>query len=154
MGGRTSACTLDVQNHASQVYRRDPLFNDLRSWSCHSFGVWVPDNENEFIQSKRQRWTPSKRSRPDWRKERERDGLIGLLSAETEARLWCPCKDKIFGPRRPGTTQSCGLGKKPSVEKIGAELERIISYHLQRLYWSILPRRPGRTCSTPPLECQ
>ena len=154
MDGRTSTRTLDVQNHASKVHLRDPFFNDLQSWSCHSFGVWVPDDENQLIQSKRQRWTPSKRSRPDWRKERERDGSVGPLSAETKVRLWCPCKDKTFDPWRLGTTQSCGLGKKSGVGKIGAELGRTISYHLQRWHWKILLRRPGWTCSIPPLECQ
>ena len=31
MGGGTTTRTLDIQNHASQVYWRDPFFNDL--WS-------------------------------------------------------------------------------------------------------------------------
>ena len=29
MGGGTTTRTLDIQNHASQVYWRDPFFNDL-----------------------------------------------------------------------------------------------------------------------------
>ena len=47
-----------------------------------------------------------------------------------------------------------GTTKKSSLGKIGAELGRTLSYHLQRWHWSILLRRSRRTCNTTSLECK
>ena len=60
-------------------------------------------------------------------------------------------------PLTPGDLVLCkvmGTAKNPAWGKIGAELGRTLSYHLQRWHWSILLRRSERACSTPSLECQ
>ena len=91
---------------------------------------------------------------PNRRKERRRDGSAGLLSAETEAKLWCQHKVKAFNSWWPGITQSCGSGKESILGKIRAELRMTLSHYLQSWQWSIFFRRSGRTCSTTSLECK
>ena len=51
MGGRIAACPLDILDDTSEVNRGDSLFNDIWSKDCHSFGNWLPNAEDQLIQS-------------------------------------------------------------------------------------------------------
>ena len=130
-----------------------PLFHWLMELRLSS--LWkLASRRQEPVRSIQKIMMSNQKFGPDRRKERRRDGSTGLLSAETDARLWCQRKIKAFNSWWPGITQSCGNGKESNLRKIMAELGRTLAYHLQSRHWSIFFRRSRRTCNTMSLECK
>ena len=154
MGGRATACSLDISNHTSQVNRGDPLFNDLWSQSGYSSRDWLPNAEDKFFQSEREQWIARKKFRFYWRKKRKCNGPIGILLTQAQARLWCQCEAKTVSAWKLGVEKGSRYCKEPSMGKAGAQLGRAISHHFSGWYRSIFPRRPKWTCNTTPLECK
>ena len=54
MGGRVVTRPLDISDYASQVNRRDTIFNDIWSRGRYSFGDLIPNAEDEFFHSEQQ----------------------------------------------------------------------------------------------------
>ena len=52
MGGRTPICLVNVSNHASQINKGNPLFDDLWSRGCYSFRDRLPNTKDHLIQFK------------------------------------------------------------------------------------------------------
>ena len=59
MGGKTTTCPVDVSNHAPQVNRRDPIFDDLRDRGYYSSRTvfptlttssFCPSSNNELLE--------------------------------------------------------------------------------------------------------
>ena len=52
MGGRTATCLMDILNHASQINRGNPIFNDLWSRDRHPPRNKFPNTKDQLVQSK------------------------------------------------------------------------------------------------------
>ena len=52
MGGRTTTCLVDILNHASQINRENPIFNDLWSRGRHPLEDKFPNTKDQLVQSK------------------------------------------------------------------------------------------------------
>ena len=91
---------------------------------------------------------------PTLRSKRKRHGLIGLLSTQVQVRVCCQRKTKATSTWRLGPKKGRRNCKKPSMRKIGTQLERTISYHINSWKMCLFPWRSKRKGCTTLLECK
>ena len=141
MGGRTATCPVDVSNHASQINKGDPLFDDLWSRGCYPLETGFPTlKTNSFSPSSNNELL--ERSL-DLIEERRGSAMVQLAYYQHKLKQGYDAKVKLR-PLVPGDLilrKVLSTAKKPSMGKARTQLGMTISHHLCGWYRGIFPRR-------------
>ena len=154
MGRRAIPCLMGLPDYTSKVHRGDAFLYDLWGRGYYSSRNQIPHFEIRFLHSKQKRWVVREALGLSWRVERKHYGPIGLLLKQAQTKIWCQRKVEATGNWWLGPKKSPRNGKEPSMGKVGTQLGRVISYHIDSRDRCLLSKGSwGKSC-TMPLECK